>query len=155
MSFEARIEDCAAIPHPTEWYAREPFDPSVVAFNNADGSPQQYMNSPLDEVYAVEPGDSYRAGSIPPEEREVRDTLLVTVAFRNRVSWFDFWWSQFGTPTAAYRTSLDCFQRLSALCAKSRAYRAAFCRLSNGEALVPGLRSELKRIVDLCDQGKL
>ncbi|MVF24250.1 hypothetical protein EVC37_21965 [Methylocaldum sp. BRCS4] len=111
------------------------------------------MHSPMDETYAAEPDDTYLPGSIPPEEREVSDTLLATVAFRNRVSWFDFWWSQFIKPTNSYRASLEYFQKLHALCARTKEYRAAFCRLSNSERIPPQLRRELRRIVDLCDKG--
>lgn len=153
MSFEPRIEDCEAIPRPPEWYAKEPFDHSIT-FRDYEGKEHRYMHSPLDEVYAVEPGDFYQAGTIPPEEREVRDTLLATIAFRNRVSWFEFWWSQFITPTKAYRVSLEYFQKLDALCARSREHRAAFCRLSKNERIAPGLRLELKRIVDVRDKRK-
>lgn len=154
MSLDTKIEDCESIPRSPEWYAKEPFDPSIVAFRDNDGREHRYMNSPLDETYADEPGDSYRSGTLPPEEREVRDTFLAAVTFRNRVSWFEFWWSQFFKPTESYRVSLEWFQKLHTLCAKSREHRAAFCRLSKSEKLVFGLRFELRRIVEMCDQGK-
>lgn len=154
MTFEATIEDCEAIPRPAKWYAREPFNPSLVAFRDDEGREYRYMSSPLDETYAAEPGDSYRPGTLPPEEREVRDMLLATVVFRRQVSWFDFWWSQFLKPTKSYCVSLEYFQKLHELCARSREHRAAFCRLSKSECIGRNLRRELKRIVDMCDQGK-
>ncbi len=155
MTVDAQIENCEAIPRSPEWYAQATFDSSLVAFRDNEGMEHRYMITPLDEIYANEPGDSYRLGTIPPEEREVRDTLLVAVALRQRVSWLDFWWSQFAKPTKAYRASLECFRKLHALCASSREYRAAFCRLSKSDQIDPGLCRELKRIVDICDRGQV
>ena len=150
-----KCETDHSIPRPPEWYAKEPFDASVVAFWDDEGVAHYFMHSPLDETYAAEPGDMYSPGSIPPEEREVRDTLLVAIIFRKRVSWIDFWWSQFFRPTQAYLVSLENLQKLGELCARSREHRAAFCRLSKCMSLhpaIPGLSMELKRIVDMADK---
>lgn len=154
MTFTADIKDCESIPRSPEWYAKEPFDPSIAAFRNNSGKISYFMRSALDETYVEEPGDDYLAGTIPPEEREVRDTLLVTILLRNQVSRFAFWWSQFVRPTGAYLASLESFEKLSALCARSREHRAAFCRLANSEGVTPALRRELKRIIDVCSNEK-
>lgn len=151
MSITAHIDTCEGIPREPGWYAQEPFDPSLVAFRDDKGTEYRFMHSPLDEIYATEPGDSYGIGTIPPEEREVRDTLLATIAFRGRVSRFEFWWSQFVSPTESYRVSLDYFRKLNVLCERSREHRAAFCRLSSSESISPRLRLELRRIVAMCD----
>ena len=143
-----------SIPRSPQWYAREPFDPTVVAFRDNEGKEHRYMHTPLDEIYAAEPRGAAVVGSLPPEEREVRDTLLVTTLFRSRVSWLDILWSQLVRPTKAYQVSLDHFDKLDALCARSREYRAAFCRLSTSNTLAPGLRRELKRIVQISDQRR-
>lgn len=150
----AYIDDATyeSIPHKPEWYALEPFNPSLVAFRDDSGAEHRYMLSALDEVYANEIGDSYAPGTIPPEEREVSDTLLVTVAFRDRVSTFEFWWSQFVRQTESYRVSLEWFRRLQALCEQSREHRAAFCRLSKSRNVPQALQQELKRIISICDQ---
>lgn len=141
-----------SIPRSPEWYREEPFDPRTVAFWDDKGVAHYFMNSPLDEAYAAEPGDMYPPGSLPPEEREVRDTLMVSIVFRRRVSGFAFWWSQFFRPTQAYRASREWFNKLEALCTKSPEYRASLCRLANCESIPPELRMELKRIVDMRDK---
>jgi hypothetical protein len=128
-----------------------PFDPALVAFKDDAGAEYRYINSPLDMVYANEPCDHCLAGTLPPEEMEVRRLLAVTILYRNRVSWFDFWWSQFVKPTKTYSASVEYFRKLEELCAKSREHRAAFCRISNSDQVGPGLRHELKRVIGLCE----
>ena len=154
MSFEARIEDCETLPRSAEWYAQYPFNPALVAFRDAGGKGFSHMYSPLDEVYDAEPGGDILVGAIPPEEREVRDYLVVAVALRERVTFFEFWWSQFVGQTESYKASLEALRKLNDLCARTREHRAAFCRLSNSIVLHKGLRNELKRIVAHCDAGK-
>lgn len=146
-----RTERCEAIPRPSEWYAQEPFDLSL-NFSDVDGNKLRYMATPLDETYAAEPGDHYEVGSIPPEEREVRDHLLLAVVLRGQVSSWEFWWSQFFGETKAYKASRNQFKKLDELCHQSREHRAAFCRLSKDSGIVRGLRMELTRIVDRCDK---
>ncbi|MBG6083129.1 hypothetical protein [Rubrivivax gelatinosus] len=149
------LEDFETMPRAPSWYAKEPFDPSVIAFRGNDGREWRYMNSPLDERYLAEPLGHFVLGSIPPEEREVRDTLVAAAFARRRVSTFQFWWSQIFGPTESYRVCLVYFRRLNQLCGCSREHRAAFCRLSNSDSTPPFIRRELKRIVDLCDRGCL
>lgn len=152
---EAKNEDCESMPCAPSWYAREPFDPSVVAFLDNRGRPWRYMNSPLDETYIAEPVDEYVAGSLPPEEREVRDTLVATMMFRERVSYFDFWWSRFFKPTESYLVYIEYLLRLEQLIGCSAEHRAAFCRLFNGQQIRRAIRVELKRMVAVHDQVRV
>ena len=151
MSNIANIEYSEALPRTQEWYAQEPFNPSLVAFRDNNGVEHRFMFSALDEVYANEIGDSYAPGTIPTEEREVIDTLLVTVAFRDRVSTFECWWSQFVRETESYRMSQEWLRRLQSLCERSREHRAAFCRLSKSKRVPSSLQRELMQIVILSD----
>jgi len=142
--------DCGdddAIPRKSSWYAQEPFNASLVAFRDNEGHEYRYMTSPLDEIYLTEPLDHFVAGTIPPEEREVRDTLVAAVLMRKQVSRIEFWWSQFFKPTQSYQRSLEYFRHLDSLCGLSPTYRAAFCRLSTSAQMPPFIRADLKRIV--------
>lgn len=138
-----------AIPRPSWEYAQEPFDPSLTFMQ--DGQRTRHMDTPLDERYVTEPFDSFAVGSIPPEEREVRDHLIAAALLRRRVSTLEFWWSQFVRQTESYRTSSDAFAKLEALCSSSREHRAAFIRMGNGETLPKFIRAELLRMVARTD----
>lgn len=140
------------IPKPTAEYNRYPFDTSYTF--TVDGGIGRYMSSPLDEVYEHEPGDQVAMGSLPPEEFEVRDHLLLACALRSRVSGFEFWWSQFLKPTEAYRKSAAAFERLGALAARSPEHRAAFVRLSRCSAVGKVIQLELTRMVNRADRSK-
>lgn len=96
----------------------------------------------------TEPVDSFREGSLPPEECEVRDHLVAAAALRNAVSELSFWRSQFFRKTSGYTASEEAFARLEALCWRSREHRAAFLRLANGEVLPQYIRTDLKRMVE-------
>jgi hypothetical protein len=116
-----------------------------------DGQRTRHMDTPLDERYVTEPFDHFAVGSIPPEEREVRDHLIAAALLRRRVSTFEFWWSQFVRQTESYRTSCEAFAKLEALCSRSREHRAAFIRMGNGETLPKFIRAELLRVVARTD----
>ncbi|WP_244142334.1 hypothetical protein [Burkholderia vietnamiensis] len=109
------------------------------------------MNTPLDERYVTEPFDRFAVGSIPPEEREVRDHVIASALLRRRVTTLEFWWSQFVRQTDNYRASLEAFTKLEALCSRSREHRAAFVRMGNGETLPKFIRAELLRMVARTD----
>lgn len=112
------------------------------------------MHSPLDETYLVEPVGSFIAGTIPPEEREVRDTLVAAIAMRAQVSFWGLLWSQVFKPTKSYLRSLEYFKRLDQLCGLSAEYRAAFCRLSTSRQLPGFICADLKRIVSKYSAAK-
>lgn len=80
------------IPRPSWEYAQEPFDASRTF--TVEGQPTRHMHTPLDEQYITEPFDMYVVGCVPPEEREVRDHIIVATLMRKQVSAVDFWWSQ-------------------------------------------------------------
>lgn len=137
------------IPRPSKAYQEYPFDPSLTICVN--GRQTRYVNGPLDEVYVCEPGEAVECGGLPPEEREVRDHLLIAVILRKRVTKLHFWWSQFFSHTEPYKASLAAFQKLEAL-ASSAEHRAALLRLSNSKDAVPAIiRGELKRMVARTD----
>lgn len=138
-----------AIPRPSWEYGQEPFDPSLTFM--CDGQRTRHMNTPLDERYVTEPFDHFAVGGIPPEEREVRDHLIVASFLRGRVSTLEFWWSQFVRQTKNYRTSCEAFAKLEAQCSSSREHRAAFIRMGNGETLPKFIRTELLRMVARSD----
>lgn len=149
--FEPTTESMNSIPRPSEWYREEPFDSTTIAFRTTDGVALKYINTPLDEEYLVPPGESYKVGTLPPEEREVRDMLLVTLLSRRHISVFNFWWSQFIKPTQSYLMCLENFKTLGELCGSSKEYRAAFCRLSKDPNIAPWLRNELTKIIHKTD----
>lgn len=138
-----------AIPRPSWEYAQEPFDPSLTFMQ--DGQRTRHMDTPLDERYVTEPFDRFAVGSIPPEEREVRDHVIASALMRSRVTTLEFWWSQFVRQTDNYRASLEAFTKLEALCSRSREHRAAFIRMGNGETLPKFIRAELLRMVARTD----
>ncbi|MYM92631.1 hypothetical protein [Duganella vulcania] len=144
-----------SFPQAPSEYAKEPFDPSVVAFKDNDGRTWRYMNTPLDETYLAEPIDHFLVGTIPPEEREIRDTLVAATVMRRQVSIFQFWWSQFFKPTKAYLRSREYFRRLDQLCGRTPEHRAAFCRLATSKRLPPFICADLKRIVTKHDRARL
>lgn len=143
------------IPRDPEWYQRMPFDPSLVAFVDDEGNEKRYMNSPMDERYLEEPGDSFTLGTIPPEEIEVRDYLTVAILARRQVSGLEFWWSQFVRPTEHYRQAQRAQQSLHDVCRRSPQHRAAMCRIANSELTAKHLKKELRRIIDMTDEGSL
>lgn len=143
------------IPREPEWYPRTPFDPALVAFVDGEGNEKRYMHSPLDEHYLEEPGDSIPMGAIPPEELEVRDYLTVAILARRQVSGVEFWWSQFVRPTERYRQAQRAQQSLHDVCRRSPQHRAAMCRIANSELTAKHLKKELRRIIDMTDEGHL
>lgn len=142
-----------SIPRDTAEYLRHPFDPNLTFTVN--GRTGRYMASPLDEVYLSDPGDCVCAGSLPPEECEVRDYLTVAAIRRRKVTRLEFWWSQLFKPTKAYQLSLEAFLKLEALASRSAEHRAAFLRIS-GCSNVPSqtIKDELKRMVRRADRRK-
>lgn len=140
------------IPRPESYYKTLPaFDRTLVFYDN-DGRVLRHIIDPLDETYSTEPTDYYVKGSIPPEEMEVRDVLLASTFYRARISTWEFWKSLLFKPTESYLVTRDIQRRLNNLPRKSPEHRAAFCRLANGEALNPGLRTELRRIIERADK---
>lgn len=139
----------SAIPRSPSFYAQEPFDPDLTF--EIDGRTTRHVTNPLDEQYVTEPLDSFQVGSLPPEEREVRDHTIVAALLRDRVSAFDFWWSLIFSETETYRASRVAFARLEALCHRSRAHRAAFLRIASGVTLPKHVRTELRRMVERTD----
>ena len=119
-----------------------------------NGFVTRYMDSPCSEKYSFEPIDRFVAAGLPPEEREVRDHLLVAHVLRNRITTFEFWLSQFFRETANFRTCREAFKVLESLCARSPEHRAAFLRLANGNVLPPPIRLELKKIVRRFDSAQ-
>lgn len=138
------------IPRPPAEYEQEPFDPNLTFV--VDGRTTRHIESPLAENYVSEPFDRFVTRGIPPEEREVRDHILLAHYLRTKVTKREFWWSQFFRETKSYKASREAFRRLEALCAKSPEHRAAFLRMANGEAMSPGLRFELRKIVKRRDK---
>jgi hypothetical protein len=145
----ASVRPVGAIPRPSWEYAQEPFDASLTF--TCDGQLTRHMATALDERYVTEPLDSFIVGSIPPEEREVRDHLIAASLLRGRVSTLDFWWSQLARETKSYRASREAFAKLESLCSISREHRAAFIRMGNGESLPQFIRAELLRMVKRAD----
>ena len=141
------------IPRPPDEYQEEPFDPDLTF--EVDGITTRHIESPLSENYVSEPIDRFVARGIPPEEREVRDHLLIAHYLRTKVTRPEFWWSQFFKESKRFMASREAFGKLEALCSKSPEHRAAFLRIANGEAMPPGIRSELRRIVLRKDKAKL
>lgn len=139
----------STIPRSPSEYAQEPFDPNLTF--KVDGRTTRHVGTPLDEEYVTEPVDSFQVGSLPPEEREVRDHLIAAVLLRDRVSALDFLCSQFFGETESYRVSRQAFAKLEALCSRSREHRAAFLRMANGAMLPKHVRAELKRMVERAD----
>lgn len=139
-------------PRPSWWYEKEPFDPNFTFV--IDGFATRYMDSPCSEKYTFEPVDRFVEAGLPPEDREVRDHLLVAQVLRNRVTRFGFWWSQFFRETVHFRACREAFKNLEALCARSPEHRAAFLRMANGDVFPPPIRLELKKIVRRCDRAK-
>jgi len=140
------------IPRPSAEYEQEPFDPTLTFVEN--GVTTRHIDSALAESYISEPITRFIARGIPPEEREVRDHILLAHALRSKVTKREFWWSQFFRETQRYTASREAFARLEALCAKSPEHRAAFLRMANGDVMPPGLRFELSRIVTRRDKTK-
>lgn len=138
-------------PRPSWWYEKEPFDPNLTFVVN--GLATRYMDSPCDEKYIFEPADRFVPGGLPPEEREVRDHLLVAHLLRTRVTRVEFWWSQIFRETVNFRVSRDAFKNLEALCARSPEHRAAFLRMANGDVVPPPIRLELSKIVRRRDRA--
>lgn len=141
-----------AIPRPSEEYLEFPFDPSLRV--RVDGQETPYMATPLDEVYTFEPIHAFAQGSLPPQECEVRDHLLLATLLRARVSVLDFWWSQFVRETESYRASSEAFRKLDDLCRRSMEHRASFLRLSNSLSIRMPIREELRKIVARADRAK-
>lgn len=138
-----------AIPRPSWEYAQEPFDPDLTF--NVGGRTTRHMATPLDEEYITEPIDWVRVGAIPPEEREVRDHVIVAVFLRERVSTLDSCLSLIFRETKSYRVSREAFAKLEALCSRSRAHRAAFLRMAGGVTLPEHVRDELSKMVKRTD----
>lgn len=138
-------------PRPSWWYEKEPFDPNLTFV--VDGLATRYMDSPCAEEYIFEPVDHFVSGGLPPEEREVRDHLLVAHLLRNRVTRFEFWWNQFFRETVHYKVCREAFKNLEALCARSPEHRAAFLRIANGDVFPPTIRLELSKIVRRRDKA--
>lgn len=132
-------------PRPSWWYEKEPFDPNLTV--QIDGLVTRYMDSPRSEEYIFEPIDRFVERGLPPEEREVRDYLLVAHLLRTRVTGFEFWWSQLVRETEHYKKCRRAFKNLEALCGKSPEHRAAFLRMANGDVFPPKIRFELKKMV--------
>ncbi|MPQ69337.1 hypothetical protein GC387_22285 [Pseudomonas sp. MWU12-2323] len=137
------------IPRPSEEYFEFPFDPSLRV--RVDNRKTPYMATPLDEAYTCEPGQTFAQGSLPPQECEVRDYLLLATLVRARVSTLDFWCSQFFRETESYKASSEAFKKLDDLCRRSMEHRAAFLRLSNGLSIPEPIRLELRKIVSRAD----
>lgn len=145
------IDNNGGIPRPEAYYRFLPaFDPSLTFADNNRHELRHILN-PLDEAYSTELWDHYQNGSLPPEEVEVRDVLLATVYLRSKAQKVGFWRSLFSKPTEAVSAAKNMQKRLESLVNKSPEHRAAFCRLANGEALVPGLRKELRGMIDMAD----
>jgi hypothetical protein len=144
------METVDAIPRPSWWYQKEPFDPNFTFV--IDGRVTRYMDSPIAEKYNFEPIDRFFAVGLPPEEREVRDHLLLAHTLRNRVTRWAFWWSQFFRETGNYKACRRAFNHLEVLCATSLEHRAAFLRMANGDVFPLGIRLELKKIVTRRDR---
>lgn len=146
-----------SIPKPPEWYRQlPPFDPSQVAFRDSDGREFRYMTAALDERYLIDPDGpgtsdgiegAVAAGTIPPEELEVRHTLALVGVHRSRLSGLEHWWSRTVHPTAQFITYRDALRRVKYLAQRSAEHRAALCRLSHSEHIVEWLRDELREIV--------
>lgn len=141
------------IPKKPEWYQLMPFDPSQVAFVDDEGNERHYMRTSMDERYLNEPGDLVAAGTVPPEELEVRDHLTVAILARRQVSGVEFWWSQFIRPTERYRQAQRAQKSLHDLCRRSPQHRAAICRIANSETTAKYLKKELRRIIAMVDKG--
>jgi hypothetical protein len=111
------------------------------------------MATPLDEVYQNEPGEHYVLGSLPPQECEVRDHIIIATVLHRRVSAVDLWLSKFFRTSETYQKSIDAFQKLEALASRSPEHRAAFLRISLCSNVSDSIKKELKQMVYRADQG--
>lgn len=142
-------ETDTAIPKSPSYYAQEPFDPNLTF--TVDGRTTRHVATPLDEKYITEPIHSFQVGSVPPEEREVRDHVIVAALLVEQMTGLDSWWSKFFTETERHRRTRLAFVKLEALCSRSREHRAAFLRISGGRTLPKYIRATLKRMVERYD----
>ena len=125
-----------------------------MAFRDTNGKEHRYMQSALDETYESDPVNHYVDGTIPLEEIEVRDALLIAGHRGVQLTTFDVAWSRLVRPTRAYKNYVDIVEKLVALCAQSREHRAAFCRMSKSETFGRVIRHEMRKIIAACDAGE-
>lgn len=144
------------IPRPLSEYQKEPFDPDLTFKIN--GVTTRHMLTPLDETYVYEPRDRFVIGAIPPEEREVRDHMVVVGILRSRVMGLDVFFSKvFGEigETPEIRALREATEKLDALASKSREHRAAFLRMAHGKEFSEESRSRIVDIVKRADLANL
>lgn len=138
------------IPKTTAEYHQHPFDPSYTF--TVKGRTGRYMATPLDEVYLHEPGDHVAMGSLPPEEMEVRDHIILASVLSSRLPFIQVLWSHLAKPTAAFRKCDAAFKKLDTLACQSPEHRAAFLRLSRCSKVRKEIQSDLKRMVNRADR---
>lgn len=135
------------IPREQAWYRQWPFD-SQLTFQDESGEHWRYMVAPTDERYLKEPRGHFVQGSLPPEEVEVRDHLLVVAMLRRRVGFFGMvrglllrW------PSAEFVAAQRAMAGIRQLCIQSREHRAALLRLGHAQSIPPVMRQQLLILV--------
>lgn len=129
---------------PSEWYRQIPFDPDITF--SVSGQLTRHVNHPLDETYVTDVGFSYVDGSLPPEDREVRDHLINIVlretTFRGHDTSGDRSVSKSDKKAAFHKAWSD----LESLASKAGEYRAAMMRLSRVREMRSDHRDRLRKL---------
>lgn len=140
-----------AIPFPDERYAAmRPFDPNYT-FRDDEGNVCRTIAHPLDERYVIDPGAYVGEGELPPEELQIRHTLLAAVGLESQLSFWEKLFGILGRPSPAYLAAYDMEMRLRRLIDRGPTYRAAFCRLANSETVPKSIRRMLAALVRVHD----
>lgn len=141
------VHEYGAIPRDQSWYQQWPFD-ATLTFRDAAGDHWRYMVTPTDERYLKEPQGHFVQGSLPPEEVEVRDHLLVVAMLRRRVGILGMVRSLLlRWPSTEFIAAQRAMVGLRQLCIQSREHRAALLRLGHAQSIPPVMRQQLLILV--------